>query len=305
MKNFTKVLMFLLLGFMVFTLYSMEKFSFSVTADMRKYSGEGKYDTPEYFRGVVEAIKKVSKSAFMVSPGDIDPPSQVYWTISKYLGKDFLWFPVVGNHEAETSSDMNWILNYKLDKNGDLPPNIVNWGPQSCKKTTYSFDYKNSHFIILNEYCEGYNVWQKMKSSGGNITDELYSWLLNDINKTKKEHIFVFGHSPAYPMPDYDTVRMRHERSSLNYYRKNRTRFWKLLKEKNVVAYFCGHTHNYSITNISGVWQIDAGHARGIGDKGSPSTFIIIDVKGKYVYSRTYRINNKLKYKIRYVKRLR
>ncbi len=305
MKKNTIITFLVVLLLASFSFSKVKKFSFAVTADMRKYSGPGKYDTKEYFRGVVEAIKKVSKPVFMISPGDIDPPGNVYYTISKYLGKDFIWFPVVGNHEAETKEDMKWIFSYKIDKNGDVPPNIINWGPEPCKQTTYSFDYENSHFIVLNEYCEGYKGWPFEKSSGGNISKVLYKWLVNDINSTKKEHIFVFGHSPAYPMPDYDTVRIRHVNSSLNYHRKNRDKFWKLLKEKKVVAYFCGHTHNYSTINISGVWQIDAGHARGIGDMGSPSTFIIVNVKGKYIYSRVYRLDKDLKYKVKYVYRLR
>ena len=301
-KNGIIIFFLIILLFYPLSLKSTDKFSFSITADMRNYSGKGKYDTNDYFAGVVKTIKKVSDTVFMISPGDIDPPSKIYWTISKYLGKNHMWFPVIGNHEAETKSDMEWLLNYHIDKNGKLPPNIVRWGPDKCKKTTYSFDYKNSHFIILNEYCEGYN---RFKKSGGNISKELYEWLKKDINKNRKQNIFVIGHSPAYPIPDYESVRIRHESSSLNDYPKNRTRFWKLLKEKKVIAYICGHTHNYSITDIAGVWQIDAGHSRGIGDTGSKSTFIIIDVNGASVNYRTYRLNKNNRYKLSYKGKLR
>ncbi len=283
-------------------LIASDDFSFAITADMRKYSGKGKYDNDEYFAGVVKAIKRFSKTAFMISPGDIDPPSKVYWTIKKYMGENYLWFPVIGNHEAETKSDMEWLLNYHIDKNGKIPPNIVRWGPENCKKTTYSFDYKNTHFIALNEYCEGYN---KLKNSGGNIDKELFEWLEKDLNKTNKKNIFVMGHSPAYPMPDYESVRIRHEKSSLGNHPKNRTKFWRLLKKRNVIAYICGHTHNYSITDIAGVWQIDAGHSRGIGDMGSKSTFIIIDIQGKNIFYKTYRLDKNKRYKLSFKGKLR
>jgi hypothetical protein len=58
-----------------------------------------------------------------------------------------------------------------------------------------------------------------------------------------------------------------------------------------VVAYICGHTHNHSVVNIAGVWQVDAGHARGKADPGARSTFIRIHVGDSQVSYETYRVN--------------
>ena len=52
---------------------------------------------------------------------------------------------------------------------------------------------------------------------------------------------------------------------------------------------FCGHTHNYSAVKIDGVWQVDSGHARGQGDIGAPSTFLIMHVNGSTVKLNAYR----------------
>jgi hypothetical protein len=84
----------------------------------------------------------------------------------------------------------------------------------------------------------------------------------------------------------------------------NRDRFWDLLVAEGVTAYICGHTHNYSAVRIDengviggdGVWQIDAGHARGVGDIGAPSTFVRITVDGGYVTYQTYRTMNPANY---------
>jgi hypothetical protein len=65
-------------------------------------------------------------------------------------------------------------------------------------------------------------------------------------------------------IPDMDNGRLRHQDDSLNKYPKSIFLFHQLLKKFNVAAYICGHTHNASIAKINGVWQIDAGHARGI-----------------------------------------
>ncbi|MFB0545557.1 MAG: hypothetical protein ACETWB_01485, partial [Anaerolineae bacterium] len=64
---------------------SGNQFTFVVTTDMRGFSGPGQYDTQQYFRGACEAIDALGAGAFMVSPGDIDPPEDVKWTITRTL----------------------------------------------------------------------------------------------------------------------------------------------------------------------------------------------------------------------------
>lgn len=259
-------------------------FTFAVTADMRGFAGPGVYDTPQYFRGAVEAIAAMTETAFMVSPGDIDPPSGVLWTITRTLGVTYTWYPVVGNHELPgagnepySGANMAWLRGYDYG--------AVNLGPGGCPTTTYSFDYGNAHFVVLNEYCDatGDTV------TDGDVPDHLYNWLVADLSATQRTHVFVLGHEPAYPQPDADNGRERHIDDSLNAHPANRDRFWSLLKAADVVAYICGHTHNYSAVNVEGVWQLDAGHARGLGDTGARSTFILVRVDGPVVTFETYR----------------
>ena len=279
-------LLLLLIVLSSLTIFSQTKtensFRFSVFADTRVFAGPER-DTDEYFKGVLLALKDVGPGEFVISPGDIDPPSNIRWTIDKYLGEDFIWYPVVGNHETDSSAYMEYLREY--NKNGTTLPYIVNAGPPGSEETTYSFDYNNAHFIVLNQYYDG----ECDICLSGDITDPLYNWLNDDLSKTDKEHIFVFGHEPAFPQPDEYNYRFRHERNSLNKYRENRDRFWNLLEENKVKAYFCGHTHTYSAVLINTVWQIDAGHARGKGDTGSPSTFLTLDIDSSSVNVTVYR----------------
>ena len=258
--------------------------SFAITADMRFYSGPGPYDTPQYFRGATEAIAALGGGDFMVSVGDSDPPGNVLWTITQTLGTSYTWYPVVGNHELpgmgyedSPGDNLNWLNHY------DYGP--VNPGPTGCPTTTYSFDHSNAHFVVLNEYCDS----EGDDATLGDVPDHLYDWLEADLNNTNQAHIFVFGHEPAYPQPDADNGRMRHAGDSLNQYPANRDRFWKLLQDRQITAYICGHTHNYSAVKINGVWQLDVGHARGLGDTGAPSTFAIVQVNGNLVTFEAYR----------------
>ena len=137
-----------------------DPFTFIVTADQRSYSGPGVYDTSDYYRGACEAIATLGGGAFMASPGDIDPPDGVKWTMEQTIGTEYLWYPVVGNHESETPSDMDWLRTHNL--NGDTLPYIVNVGPAGSEETTYSFDYENAHFVVLNQYFNG------ISDTGGN-----------------------------------------------------------------------------------------------------------------------------------------
>lgn len=263
-----------------------ESFTFSVTCDMRRYAGiEGAFNDSSYFRGACEVIKRFGPGEFMVSPGDIDPPANVRATISQVLGEEYLWYPVVGNHEEETASDMDYLRAYDYDANGDAPPNIVNTGPPGAEETCFSFDFENAHFVAINQYYDGTSD----VALDGYISEALYTWLAADLAATSKEHIFVIGHEPAFPRGDEYNNRKRHVGDSLDKYPGNRDLFWDLLDSADVTAYICGHSHNYSTYLVEGVWQIDAGHCRGTGDEGAPSTAMLIHVDEDKVSFDTYR----------------
>ena len=244
-------------------------YSFAIVADMRSYAGPA-YDTTHYFRGAVETISGLDTD-FTVSPGDIDPPSDVLWTITRTLGLTYTWYPVMGNHElpglgSEPSHGANlaWLQGYDYG--------TVNPGPSGCPTTTYSLDYQDLHLVFLNEYCDVSGP----DATTGDIPNHLYDWLVADLAATTQPTVLVFGHEPAYPQPDADNGRLRHAYDSLNEHPTRRDRFWQLLRDRDVAAYICGHTHNYSAVRFDGVWQIDVGHARGLGDTGARSTVVVV-----------------------------
>ncbi|MBG0771450.1 MAG: metallophosphoesterase [Anaerolineaceae bacterium] len=263
---------------------SIPSFSFSVTTDMSEVSGREYIDYPNFFAGLLGYLKQYGPGDFMISTGDVIPAADTRWTIDEILGEDFLWYPLPGNHDFG-ASDYAFLRDYDYDPNGAAEPNIVNQGPDSCPHTTYSFDYQNAHFVMLNVYCTEDSPW----GIDGSITDTLYNWLKADLDATEQELIFVFGHEPAYPQPDEQTGLTSHLYESLDEYRQARDQFWQLLRDEGVIAYFCGHTHNYSAVQIDGVWQIEAGQAMGTRAAPSPGTFLIVTVQGDKVSVETYR----------------
>jgi hypothetical protein len=258
-----------------------QSFTFYVTSDQGYTAGPYR-DNMRNFRGVCESIALLEPGAFMISPGDLTPAGDIHWTLKKYLGESIIWYPVVGNHDVDEEGVM-WLRGY--NERGNELPYIVNQGPRRCIETTYSFDYENAHFVILNEYFDG----ESDTGADGDICDALLGWLENDLQMTEKELIFVIGHEPAFPQPDADNGVVRHPGSCLNQYPEHRDNFWRVLKEYDVFAYICGHAHTYNASQIDGVWQIQSGHARGDDEPSAPSTFLKIHVDGMLVTVDVYR----------------
>lgn len=232
-----------------------ENLVFIVAADMRNFAAAG--EESEHFSGACRAIAAVGPGSFMISPGDldVDPPSAVRDMIDRTIGEDYPWYPVLGNHDPESPSSMEYLRAYSA-----TVPNIVNRGPVGCETTTFSFDWGNTHFVVLNQYYDGVNDW----GLEGAMVPKLMEWLAADLEATTKDHIFVVGHEPLLPMPDMDNGRLRHQGDSLDEDPETAFAFHQLLLKHDVDAYVCGHTHNTSVGKINGLWQLDTGHARGL-----------------------------------------
>jgi hypothetical protein len=135
-------------------------------------------------------------------------------------------------------------------------------------ENVYSFDYGNSHFVMLN------NNYKDLRgtsddSEKGKIIGRQLEWLRRDLASASQkghENIFVFFHEPAFPNGGHLGDSMHHNGNEA--YVKPRNEFWRLLCQHNVVAVFCGHEHNYSRTLIDKkvdesfsrpIWQIVTG----------------------------------------------
>jgi hypothetical protein len=243
--------------------------AFVVVSDMRHYLG-----TTE-FRSTARAIAAAGPGGFIVSPGDLDPPADVYAMIRDEIGSDVPWYPGVGNHEAETPSDMAWLRTYNAG--GDSLPGIVDPGPPGSVETCYSFDRENVHIVMINPYFDGASD----VGTDGDVVPALLAWLDTDLASTMQPVVIVFGHEPAFPQPDTEEPHtLNHEGDSLDKYPARRDAFWQLLVDHGVDAYVCGHTHGYSRICVDGVWQIDGAHGAGTASPGARSTFLRFMVTG-------------------------
>ncbi|MBW2740033.1 MAG: metallophosphoesterase [Deltaproteobacteria bacterium] len=158
-------------------------------------------------------------------------------------GKVFL-YPVRGNHESyylmpiKLASKKPHFLTRKnvkkawIDNIGKyLPQN----GPDSEQGFTYSFIFNNSLFIGLDQYIHTDPTTQK------GIANNL-GWLKQQLQLSEDiEHVFVFGHTPAFAAQHSDCLAQ---------HPYNRDEFLRLIKQNKGGIYFCGHDHFYARAKV-------------------------------------------------------
>ncbi len=261
----TVLLGVILYGILGSTVYG-QGFRFTVSADNRP----SQLDNINRWQWLLSEMAQLvgDEGVFHIIPGDFDDPQVTDATLKARFGENTIWYPVVGNHETYTQGYMTWIRNAFSGL-----PFIVKSGPPGSQSTTYSFDYGNAHFIAINEYYDGSTDIK----NDADVVDALYDWLVADLAANTRPVIFVTGHEPAYPQN-------RHIGESLDEHPNNRDRFWKLLNDNKVIAYFCAHTHIYNALQQAQTgtypsdaftWQIDCGNA---GNRYYPDEQTFVDV---------------------------
>ncbi|MDI6778291.1 MAG: metallophosphoesterase [Patescibacteria group bacterium] len=130
-------------------------------------------------------------------------------------------YPTHGNHDAVGASD--WQSAFDPPLNG--PGGYVGW--------TYSFDYENSHFVVLDSNRSQWHL----------VDQTQRDWLEQYLAANTKENIFVFLHEPAFPVSEKIG-------SSLDANPASRDAFWEILDRYDVAAVFNGHEHIFTRRKI-------------------------------------------------------
>jgi 3',5'-cyclic AMP phosphodiesterase CpdA len=124
-----------------------------------------------------------------------------------------------------------------------FPENPEN-GPDGEKKMTYSFDAGPCHLVCLKTTIPGVGCKVNL------------DWVAKDLAESQAPVKLVFGHAPAFPA-------LLHVGSSLDQFPEERDRFWEILADNGVQAYFCGHEHMSQRWEYKDVQQITLGGGGG------------------------------------------
>jgi len=206
--------------------------------------------------------------------GHIDDPVRTYGELLHwkevmspiYNNENMIWpklWPVVGNHEIQHRKDEE---NFRK-----VFPNVFRNGPDDEKGLSYSFDYENTHFTIVNtdrwyygdplDTTDDKRDWHYIKH---------IDWLEGDLQKARDrniDHIFVISHDMIYPVGGHlhDGLANLGRKfkfpmdSTQTWFMDRRQKVIDILKEYNVDAHICGHEHLYSRQKVNGVFEIIAG----------------------------------------------
>jgi cysteine-rich repeat protein len=208
--------------------------------------------------------------------------------------RQFPLFVALGNHDldGDTTSEITTKMAYWRDQIGpQVDKTLVGiqnfrWGPDNGydARTTYSFDYKNTHFVVYNQYYgdPGYPTPNPLAC----VRQSMYEWIDQDLTNTNRPIKIVVGHEPAWSYcgnaPGYNgcityndffedylnpghrprphstsgTAWLepygRHSGDSLEDVacpvingQEGRSAFWQMLARHKVVAHMVGHTHTY------------------------------------------------------------
>jgi hypothetical protein len=192
-------------------------------------------------------------------------------------------YEIQGNHDRSggDKSDIIWRGQF------DLPLN----GPDGYDELTYSFNFGNSHFVILDT--------EKPKEHS--ISESQLDWLDYDLgSNSDKENEFVFFHEPAFPGPSKIG-------DSLDVNPRDRNRLWSILDSHNITAVFNGHEHVFSRKLIDSkiypdgknpIWQFVIGNTDAPMEEAKNDSqadyayagrhYAIVDVEGKNITLNLY-----------------
>ncbi len=132
-------------------------------------------------------------------------------------------------------------------------------------KRYYSFNYNNSHFIILDNTMTYWAQPQQMST-------EQLAWLEKDLEKHRQmDNIFVFYHIPTY------IYAMREDRTDT---------LVQIFEKYGVDAVFTGHHHEYSYMDRNGIEYINVGSSGGGMSTNDPARghfyhYLMVSVRGQ------------------------
>jgi len=276
MKKHFLILLIVLTSSFVSTLLA-QNFKFAVMSDSRgRFTG---VNEPVLSALANHLVENHPDARFLFFPGDMvdgskTNPAQtvkelLYWKevmSPVYNNPKMVWpkiWTTVGNHEIQHRDDEK---NFK-----NIFNNVFMNGPEDELGLTYSFDYEDVHFTVINSDRWYYGDLQDTTDDRRNWHYIKHlDWIEKDLETARArgvKWIFVISHEVVFPsgghlrdgLPNLGLNLTLPPDSAKQYSLKQRNKFWQLLGKYDVAAYFCGHEHLYSRQSVDGVYQITAG----------------------------------------------
>ncbi len=192
------------------------------------------------------------------------------------------WHPAIGNHEVLDGAGPD-------GKKGDGEENFISVFADKLpvqdglgrKVSYYSFDYLESHFIVLD------TAWPGSEKYGLFPGSSQWQWLVQDLEaaRPKNRHIFVFGHQPPLN-PSAPGYSWNNPKAAGD--------FLQLCRQYRVKAVFSGHYHAFKRFMDGDVTHIITGGG-GAGLYAPPEAggyfhYVLVTVTGDQVEYQVVRV---------------
>lgn len=177
----------------------------------------------------------------------------------KAAGIELIAIP--GNHESQNEqkiatgeAERQWLQIMAPYIKGNNGPKANPSGPDNLRtdqsKLTYSFDFKDAHFVII-DTDPSERDWRPPSH-----------WIAGDVAAAHAnpsiKHIFAISHKPAYAW-DYNLKDGKND--GLDTFHYNREILWNAFEKNNVEAMICAHNHVYHAFRPNNkTWMIIAGN---------------------------------------------
>ncbi len=210
-------------------------------------------DGLDIYKSILRKVRNI-RPLFFAHLGDIvgSGTRREYQQILRLMSQvHFPFFISIGNNDA--LSQGKTVYQYWL-------------GP-----TYYSFSYRNSHFVFLDD-------------SSGLIDENQFSWLRDDLQKNRSKKIFLFMH-----IPPYDPRQARSYEIGAS---QNAEWLMNLAAEFGVKRIYSSHINSYFKFTRQGIpITITGGAGSRLINKKSHHHFLLITVTGDKITERVVRIN--------------
>jgi 3',5'-cyclic AMP phosphodiesterase CpdA len=202
-------------------------------------------DSQGYQGGVEQIVTATNlhRPDFIFHCGDLTPFGQEnqYQAIKSVLDQSVVpVYTTIGNHDIKSGGGVLY--------------------EEYFGSSTYSFDLDSAHFTVFN-------------TSSGDVSNQEFVWLEQDLASTEAQYRFVFTHIPPFdPITGENHALLNETTGPL---------LMTLFEEYDVDVVFTGHIHLYNETVVNGVRYVITGGAGAslVADEDSGGIYHYIQVK--------------------------